>query len=187
MLIYSLGKDEQDTPTVVRIEIRTLSRSYGVIDGGFEVMRAAWPKLEHVFSVRRSGDSWVKGERSPEPDQVWKEPHRLSNTLLSNSPVDLLTVERGSLRSPSCSTNIWEKLVSKTETSKRPRVILESWPPNAQLWTKGPTCKSTTTRWNELDFVSQCKRVDATKVGGAINQSRLLVARVRKDWSHLWF
>ena len=152
-------------------------------------MRAAWPKLQHVFSVRRSGDSWIDGERSPEPDQVWKEPHRLSNTLLSRSPVDLLIVERGFSTEPPLhyQRDTWEKLVSRTETSKRPRVIIESWPPNAQLWTKGPTCKSTTTRWDELDFVTRCKRVNATKVGGAIHQSRLLVARVRKDWSHLWF
>jgi hypothetical protein len=32
-------------------------------------MRAAWPKLEHVFSVRRSDQEEIEGERSPEPSQ----------------------------------------------------------------------------------------------------------------------
>ena len=58
-------------------------------------MRAAWPKLEHVFSVRRSNEEEIRGEKSPEPHHVLREPHRLPNTLLSKSPVDLLIVERG--------------------------------------------------------------------------------------------
>jgi hypothetical protein len=34
--------------------------------------------------------------------------------------------------------------------------------------------------------MSRYKRINATNVGGAINQSRLLVARVKREWSHLW-
>jgi hypothetical protein len=108
MFIYSLGKKEQeDTPTVVGVEVRTAPRttepwvrSYGVIDGGFEVMRAAWPKLEHIFSVRRSDGDEIKGENSPEPRQIFREPHRLPSTLLNKFPVDLLTVERGFSTTP---------------------------------------------------------------------------------------
>jgi hypothetical protein len=37
-----------------------------------------------------------------------------------------------------------------------------------------------------MDYVSRYKRVSATDVGGAITQSRLLVARVKHEWSHLW-
>jgi hypothetical protein len=152
-------------------------------------MRAAWPKLEHVFSVRRiNEEEEMEGERSPKPSQVFKEPHRLSNTLLSKFPVDLLTVERGFSNKPPLTyeRDPWEKLVSRTEKRNHPRVIIEAWPPNAQLWTKGPTCKSTMTRWHEMDYVSRYKRIAATNVGGAINQSRLLIARVKREWSHLW-
>jgi hypothetical protein len=141
-----------------------------------------------VFSVRRSDEGEIEGERSPEPRHVFKELHRLSNTLLSKFPVDLLTVERGFSNEPplTCERDTWEKLVSRTEKSKQPRVIIETWPPNAQLWTKGPTCKSTVTRWHEMDYVSRHKRIDATNVGGAINQSHLLIAQVKREWSHLW-
>jgi hypothetical protein len=127
-------------------------RSYGAIDGGFEVVRAAWPRLEHVFSVRRSEEEEIEGEGSPKPSHAFKEPHRLFNTMLSKFPVYLLTVERGSSNKPPLKyeRETWEKLVSRTESSKQPRVIIEAWPPNAQLWTKGPTCKSTMTRWHEM-------------------------------------
>jgi hypothetical protein len=45
----------------VGVEVRTAPLAYktwvwslGVIDGGVEVMRLAWPKLDHVFRDRRS-------------------------------------------------------------------------------------------------------------------------------------
>jgi hypothetical protein len=63
-------------------------------------MRAAWPKLEHVFSVRRSDEEEMEGERSPEPSHVLKELHRLSNELLSKFQVNLVTVERGFSNEP---------------------------------------------------------------------------------------
>jgi hypothetical protein len=130
----------------------------------------------------------MDGEESPRPKNVLSEPHRLPNNLLIDFPVDLLTVKRGNETKPPLTyeRDSWEKLVSRTPADKQPQVVIESWPPNAQLWTKGPTCKSTTTRWEDLNYVLRYKRVSATNVGGAINQARLLVARVRHDWSHLW-
>ena len=116
------------------VEVRTAPlatepwvRSYGVIDGGFEVMRAAWPKLEHVFSVRRNEER-IEGEVSPEPKQLLIEPHRLPNKLLVDFPVDLLTIERGYNTKPPLTYehSSWEKLVSQTEEGKRPRVVIES-------------------------------------------------------------
>jgi hypothetical protein len=193
MLMTLLGEIEQ-SPTVVGVEVRTAPlasepwvRSFGVIDGGFEVMRSAWPKLDHVFSVRRSDEDGV-GESSPEPTHTFRETHRLPKKLLTNCPVDLLIIEQGDETKPPLSFDWkpWEKLISRTDPANQPRVVIESWPPNAQLWTKGPACKSTTTRWHEMDYVSRFKRVSATNVGGAINQSRLLVARVKQEWSHLW-
>ena len=62
-----LGEDRNKDPTVVGVEVRTAPhgigpwvRSYGIIDRGLEVMRAAWQKLDHVFSVQRDG-TIVKG------------------------------------------------------------------------------------------------------------------------------
>jgi hypothetical protein len=138
--------------------------------------------------VRRSEGEEIEGERSPEPSHVSREPHRLSNTLLSKFPVDLLTVERGFSAKPPLKheQDAWEKLVSRTEKKNQPRAIIETWPPNAQPWTKGPTCKGTVTRWHEMDCASHCKRTDATNVGGAFDQSRLLIAPAKKEWSHLW-
>jgi hypothetical protein len=81
----------------------------------------------------------------------------------------------------------WEKLVSKTELKCHPCVVLEVWPsPSAQLWSKGPTCKGTMSCWQELNYVSRYKPVSATNIGGAIVQSRLLVAQVKQAWSHPW-
>jgi hypothetical protein len=140
MLHGSLGEIEQN-PSVVGVEVRTAPlasepwvRSFGVIDGGSEVMRSAWPKLEHVFSVRRD-DKDGKGESSPEPTQTFRDPHRLSNNLLNDFPVDLLTVEQGFETKPPLSFDRkpWEKLISRTDSKNQPRVVIESWPPNAQL------------------------------------------------------
>jgi hypothetical protein len=163
-------------------------RSYGVIDGGFEVMRVAWPRLEHVFSVRRGNEETGQKGTSPKPRHVLYEPHRLPNTLLTSLPVDLLIIEQGSTTKPPLRNerNAWEKLISRTDRSYRPRVILESWAPNAQLWTKGPACKTTISLWHDLMYVTRLKRVLATNVGGATTQARLLVARVTYEWSHLW-
>jgi hypothetical protein len=52
----SLGEDRNTDPRVVGLEVRMVLHSinlfvqpYGVINGGFEVMRAAWQKQDHVF------------------------------------------------------------------------------------------------------------------------------------------
>jgi hypothetical protein len=37
-----------------------------------------------------------------------------------------------------------------------------------------------------MNHASRVRRASATDVGGAFNQSRLLVARVKHEWSHLW-
>jgi hypothetical protein len=73
------------------------------------------------------------------PSQV-KEPHsRLSNTLLSKFPVNLLAVNRGFSDEPHLKheRDAWEKLTSRTEKSKQPHVIiLEAGP---RMLSHGPT------------------------------------------------
>jgi hypothetical protein len=102
--------------------------------------------------------------------------------------VDLLVVERGYLHQPTATyaSQPWETLICDTPHDKRPRVVIESWPPNAQAWTKGPVCKTSTTRWQQMGYVSCCRHIGATHAGGAILQSRLLVVRIQLQWSHLW-
>ena len=46
--------------------------------------------------------------------------------------------------------------------------------------------KGTRTRWRKLGYLSRFQRVDATEVGGAVLQSRLLVIRIQKEFQSLW-
>ena len=116
--------EKEQNAAVVSIEVRTAPMAagepwiwtFGVINGGFEVMRLAWPKLEHVLSVRRSDGDGKSEARSPEPAHVFWEPHRLPNSLLNNCPVDLLTIEQGRVSSKprlNFERHAWEKLVSR--------------------------------------------------------------------------
>jgi hypothetical protein len=150
-------------------------------------MRAAWPTLKHVFSVRRHGEK-LESAVAAEPDHIIYGHHRYSATMLTKHQVDLLAVERGYQRRPmeSYDWQPWETVVVNTNLALRPRIVIEMWPSNAQLWSKGPACKSTISRWHELGYVSRYRRIEATQVGGAITQARLVVARVSLSWSHLW-
>jgi hypothetical protein len=122
MPLTSLGEAEQ-SPTMVDVEVRTAPLGaepwvllFGLINGGFEVMQLAWPKLDHVFSDRRSnGDG--RGEASPEPSKTFRELHRLPNNLLNDFPVDLLTIEQGfATKAPvNFERQLWKYLISRTE------------------------------------------------------------------------
>jgi hypothetical protein len=149
-------------------------------------MRAAWCELEHAFSLRRNGEEG-QGEKNPDPRHLLREHPRLPNDLLTRFPVNLLTIKQASATLPPVSyeRKSWEKVITRTAPTNQPRVVVEACPPNAQLWTKGPACKSVVNRWHDMEYVSRYKRVSATDVGGAINQARLLVARVELKWSHL--
>jgi hypothetical protein len=151
-----LGEERNKDLTVAGLEVRTAPqdvepwiRSYGLIDGGLEAMRAAWPRLNHTFSIRRDGEI-VTGENSPEPKEIVIGHHRFSNNLLNQSPVDMLTVEQGYIQQPPVTyeRQAWEKLIAQTKTECHPRVVVEIWPSNAQLWSKGPACNLDGRPWN---------------------------------------
>jgi hypothetical protein len=86
----------------------------GIINAGFEARRLAWPKLDHVLSVRQSGEEG-KGEGSPELARTSLGPHCLPNKLLNDFSVDLLlTGKQGFANNPSLSfeRDPWEQLIS---------------------------------------------------------------------------
>jgi hypothetical protein len=104
--LTTLGEEKQQIQTVVGVEVRTAPlatvlymHSYGDIAFGFEVMRAVWPKLEHVFSVKKN-DGKTISRNQPGPKDILSEPHQLPNNLLENFPVDLLTIEHGFAMKP---------------------------------------------------------------------------------------
>ena len=74
-------------------------QSFGVIDGGLELMKYAWPSLDHKFSVWRKFTKLV-GEDGKA--KVVLGHHRYPNDLLRKHPVDLLTAEQGHLKKSPC-------------------------------------------------------------------------------------
>ena len=60
-LLRRLGANPDVLEVVVGVEVKKITedakswiQSFGVIDGGLELMRYAWPSLDHKFSVRRN-------------------------------------------------------------------------------------------------------------------------------------
>ncbi len=47
-------------------------------------------------------------------------------------------------------------------------------------------CKGHTSIWEELGYTTRCRTVQATDVGGAIQQEKLITARVQQEWGHAW-
>ena len=134
-------------------------------------MSAAWPGLEHVFSY--DGDAHSRAAFSSSDT-------RPPRKLLRERPVDLLVVDLGA-RQPGRARfrESWLDLVQ--EATERPLVIMESWPPEAASWENHPMSKGMAQPWADLGYSSRFRLVSSLWVGGAVTQSRLLVARVRTD------
>ena len=133
-------------------------------------MTEAWPTLDHVFS---SGGLFTKAKHELEKGRV-------NGTLLNKYPVDLILVDRGQFHTPSSAHQVplstkWEILVENATEKNRPKVVIESWPEKASMWEEGPMAKGPRTLWQRLGFFSRFQRIDATQVGGAVKQKRLLV------------
>jgi hypothetical protein len=148
-------------------------------------MRLAWPTMKHRFSVRHPELSKTVIQEDVEHVYFGNVP-RLN--LLKSCPVDLLVVDRSHVTKPPLEYRMerCEEIVEATFVSCRPRVVLEVYPPGAQLWDKGPASKVSRTRWAERGYVSRFRRVNATQVGGAISQVRLLVSRVQLHYAPGW-
>ena len=158
----------------------TLS-SYGTLSCGYETMSQAWPTLRHRFSVGAA--------ESSQAEHTFREA-RYKMNLLKEYPVDLLVVDQGSSQ-PSWTQNKsgsgrWEQLVDQTPPERHPWVVLESWPGSAVGWEVSPMHKSVMTRWAKRGFSSRYKLINSLHCGGAIRQTRLMIARVRDTYPHNW-
>lgn len=172
----------------VRLDGNSDIKSYGTLDCGAELMRFAWPSLDHKFSVRRQLDSEFPEVEHVNTRRIGGGPHRFPRKLLSRNPVDLLVVDRGfQLEPPHDYRHLpWEELVTGTPQERRPEVIIEVWGPSSHLWGKGPMNKACVSRWANKGFQSYCRMVRAVDVGGAIRQNRLIIARVKSGRTWNW-
>lgn len=161
--------------------------SFGTIDCGFELGRAAWPKLRHVFAVRRlhSSPSPDGVSFGPQPDVILPGP-RPPRGLLSTHPVDLLVVERGHLRSASTLSYWWLALVDNASVSIRPKAIVEFWHQAVIGWKSGPMGKGIRSQWQSLGYFTRHLLLRAIDVGGAVTQDRLIVVRLQRTYATCW-
>jgi hypothetical protein len=139
-----------DDKIVLGLEIRELQtettiwiKSYGVMDCGLELMRLAWPGLEHRFSVQRDQED-IPMLETQDPLKLVKGHHCFKPDLLVATPVNLLEIEQGYLTSPSTTfqQSGWENLAETTPTSAQPKVVIESYPHHGMIWARGPMCKA---------------------------------------------
>lgn len=162
-----------------------LVRTYGTIDCGLELMREAWTNLQQVFTIRHQRILELE-EKSPGP-RVYLGSHRHPR-LLTTHQIDVLVVERGHMRrAPNPHPKMtWLDMIADTPDQSRPVVVLETWVAHAQLWTWGPMSKGHTTRWRDEGYESRAQVIESTSVGGAIDQSRLVVVRVNLQTPFRW-
>jgi hypothetical protein len=127
-------------------------KSFGVIDGGLERMRLAWPSLRHVFSAACNTIDLPPPMGVSKKPRLFQGTHRYPPDLLNQHPVNLRTVNRGSNYQPPATyaRSPWANLVSTTRSPNRPQLLIETWPASAQMWNKGPVSKAHTTIWNDL-------------------------------------
>ena len=164
--------------------------TFGTFDGGGEhLMNQAWPKLKQVFAIRRQSDRDNGSNTTTTNPRVFYNVPNFPARTLTHHPVDLLVVERSSVaKCPSVTyVNPWETAVKNTKSALRPIVILESWNSECSTWQYGPTTQAVITRWKELGYATRIKFVQCASVGGALCQSRILVARVLQPQVHRWF
>ena len=173
-----MNKGEQVRNRVGGIEIRDVFdappslRSYGVMNGGLELMHLAAPQLQCKWCVGPSPPKELK-------DHINSRPKELSIHLLQSDPVDIIFHECG-LRSRVSYTELpcIDVPFFCLPLERKPSIIFESWVASASLWAYGPVSKIASTRWEQNGYSTRCKVISATAIGGAISQDRLLVVRV---------
>ena len=153
--------------------------TYGTLGCGYETMTEAWGKMSHVFSI---GAGYSSDAAHTFPQK------RGPGDILSLHPVDVFVVDQGHWRHrPAIHqdvTHVWGTLVDRAIDP--PAVIVESWHGGASTWENGPSSKLASTQWKERGYRTRCKLVKASRVGGAVTQTRLLVIREQMANPRQW-
>ena len=147
-------------------------------------MHTAWQKMNHVFAIRRSGESCPL----PSGPKVVNGCPNFPRALLDQHPVDLLVIEQCSQSEslPTGAVYSWETAIGKTKIDNRPQVILESWGTACTTWSRGPVTKECITRWSQMGYETSLKLLRGLDVGSATRHNRVMVVRIRKDVKHRW-
>jgi hypothetical protein len=165
-------------PTQARREQRGI-KTYATIDCGLCLMNQAWRQLDWKWSSCGRQELPKNTRRKPGP--------RYPLNLLNKDPVDLLISEWGHVLRPTRGNDrCLGLMVDNTSPHNRPTVILEAWDGRALLWDDGPSTKGPKTEWARRGYLTRCKIITATDVGGAILQSKLIVSRVAFGYSWNW-
>ena len=157
------GKPQDHFDSIDGVEVRVVPQeqdskwlhSFGTFDGGGELMHTAWQKMNHVFAIRRSGESCPL----PSGPKVVNGCPNFPRALLDQHPVDLLVIERCSQSEslPTGTVYSWETAIGKTKIDNRPQVILESWGTACTTWSRGPVTKECITRWSQMGYETSLK------------------------------
>jgi hypothetical protein len=143
--------------------------------------------FEQEWISARSDDRNLEGTSGPPPEVTIKGNHRYAEDLLTRLPVDLLVVEQGHQHLPPRDFTVpgWEEIIDNAD--EQAKVVVESWKDHVHLWTRGPTCKGVIQRWKERGgYLTRIKLIQATRVGGAIHQTQLLVFRIQFAHQDKW-
>ena len=191
---YTGGVVEEGDEAVTNWEVRGVDcadgakqawspHAYGTIGCGLEAMSVAWENIEHVFSVNGRKDSRAKHVIPGGP--------RFPTDLFERYPVEVVVNDVSYLDDPGKMEDHQKqdrvlRAIGKTSQPHRPKIVVESWCEEALTWKNGPVTKAERVRWEDAGYDSRFKRVAAVDVGGAINQGRLLIARVQVEFSPYW-
>jgi hypothetical protein len=137
--------------------------------------------MTHKFSVRCQSDVVSPINTLPlSRPNVFVGHNRYRKDLLQELPLDLLVVERGTFHQPpsTLERRPRENLVYQANVINRPKVVIKVWASLAQVWNRGPMSKACVSRWKTHDYVTHCRLIKETSVGGVIQQDRLLISRV---------
>lgn len=189
LFVHSLLGDDVDTGKQLRsclggLEIRevaaeeTWMKTYGVVNGGLELMHEALSSLTCSWTVRLYPDVAPAG--GP-PAPVFGA---VDATLLESHPVDLLVWEGG--RAKPMAWTALHGSVQEAQRRARPSVILESWQEGSSVWSQGPVSSSADAAWKRLGYITRNKLISSLRVGGAIRQRRLLVVRYHQSSPLTW-
>ena len=153
------------------MEVHLPLSTYGTFQCGYETMKEAWPRMEHV---------WSCGGGRADPKGRLLHKAQLRPQLLNSSPVDVIVIDQGYVTVQELSLrkgqDLWESCVSAVHHDHRPTVLIESWPDSSPGWDNGPMTSTRRTRWKALGYETHFQYVDVCQCGGAVAQRRLLVA-----------